>query len=143
VARARSHTSQGGTGLFAAGLRAYTRPVPVRVLVVEDEPSLRLLCRINLELEGYEVVEAATLADARAAIASQDLDLVLLDLHLGRESARPLLEEIHGRTPRVPVALVTGSAELHPTGEAVPDATLVKPYTIEGLLSTVRDLVTG
>ena len=125
------------------GYGVHCAPVPATILVVDDEPSLRLLCRINLELEGYEVVEAGTLAEARAAVASHDLDLVLLDVHLGHESARPLLEELRSRTPHVPVALVTGSAELHPAGEASADATIVKPYTIEGLLETVRDLITG
>ena len=44
--------------------RAVDRPA---VLVVDDEPSIRLLCRINLELEGFDVLEAGTLAEARAA----------------------------------------------------------------------------
>ena len=39
---------------------------PPVVLVVDDAPSLRLLCRVNLELEGYRVLEAGTLAEAAA-----------------------------------------------------------------------------
>ena len=35
------------------------------MLVVDDEPSLRLLCRVNLELDGHHVREAGTVADAR------------------------------------------------------------------------------
>ena len=115
--------------------------MPGTVLVVDDEPSIRLLCRINLELEGYDVLEAGTLADARSAAASSDLILVLLDLRLGNESGRTLLEELRSRTPRVPVALVTGSAELDP-GDGTADATLVKPFTIDALLRTVRELTT-
>jgi DNA-binding response OmpR family regulator len=38
------------------------------ILVLDDEPSLRLLCRVNLELEGYRVLEAATLDEARTAM---------------------------------------------------------------------------
>jgi DNA-binding response OmpR family regulator len=115
--------------------------VPVTVLVVDDEPSIRLLCRVNLELEGYEVVEAGTLADAREAVATREIALVLLDLHVGHESGRVLLEELRAGTPPVPVALVTGSAELHPSGDATADATLMKPFTIEQLLGTVRHLI--
>jgi len=115
--------------------------VPATVLVVDDEPSIRLLCRVNLELEGYEVVDAGTLAEAREAVATRDVAVVLLDLHVGHEGGRALLEELRRRTPPVPVALVTGSAELHPAGDAMADATLMKPFTIDQLLQTVRNLI--
>jgi two-component system, OmpR family, KDP operon response regulator KdpE len=114
--------------------------VPDTVLVVDDEPAIRLLCRINLELEGYEVVEAGTLAEARAAVEAGNLSAVLLDLRIGRESGRTLLAEIRNRVPPLPVALVTGSAELHPAGDGTADATLVKPFTIAQLIRTVHTL---
>jgi DNA-binding response OmpR family regulator len=110
------------------------------VLVVDDEPSIRLLCRINLELEGYDVLEAGTLAEARAAAASRDLTVVLLDLKIGNETGGDLLEELRARTPRVPVAFVTGSAEIGPRVDGLADAYLRKPFTIDDLLSTVRRL---
>ncbi|MDE3025759.1 MAG: response regulator [Acidobacteriota bacterium] len=110
------------------------------VLVVEDEPSLRLLCRINLELEGFEVVEAATLAEARAAVASRAPEVVLLDLRIGSESGADLIGELRGRTPPVRVALVSGSASLGSGAEGLADAYLPKPYSIEDLLSTVKSL---
>lgn len=125
------------------GYGVNSAPVPATVLVVDDEPSIRLLCRINLELEGYEVIEAGTLAEARAAAAAHDLSLVLLDLRIGHESGRVFLEELRSRTPPVPVALVTGSSELHPSGDARAEATLFKPFTIDALLRTVRELATG
>jgi len=124
-----------------AELRHTLGRVAATVLVVDDEPSIRLLCRINLELEGYEVAEAASLADARAALASRDVRVVVLDLHIGHESGRTLLDEIRARTPSIPVALLTGSAELHPAGDGVADAVLVKPFAIDTLLTTVRALV--
>src|SRR5437868_2699156 len=52
------------------------------VLVVEDDASLRLLCRLNLELEQFRVREAATLAEARAAVAEERPGMVFLDVHL-------------------------------------------------------------
>jgi DNA-binding response OmpR family regulator len=110
------------------------------VLVVEDEPSLRLLCRINLELEGYDVLEAATLAEARAAVASRPPNVVLLDLRIGNENGADLIDELRSRTPPVPVAIVTGSAGVGPGPEGLADAYLRKPYTIDDLLSTVKNL---
>jgi DNA-binding response OmpR family regulator len=110
------------------------------VLVVDDEPSIRLLCRINLELEGFDVLEAGTLAEARAAAASRDLSVVLLDFRVGHESGGDLLQELQGRRPPVPVAFVTGSADLGPRIDGLADAYLRKPFTIDDLLSTVRRL---
>lgn len=111
------------------------------MLVVEDEPSLRLLCRINLELEGFEVVEAATLAEARAAVASRAPNVVLLDLRIGTESGTDLIDELRNRTPPVPVALVSGYAAPGTSVGGLADAYLQKPYSIEDLLSTVKNLV--
>jgi DNA-binding response OmpR family regulator len=110
------------------------------VLVVEDEPSLRLLCRLNLELEGFSVLEAATLSEARSSLESSSVDVVLLDLHLGRELGQTLVEELAARTPRVPVALVTGTAELPSAEESGADAVLAKPFQIDRLVATVRSL---
>ena len=62
------------------------------MLVVDDEPSIRLLCRVNLELEGYGVREAGALADARAVLAAEPVALVLLDMHIGNERGETLLE---------------------------------------------------
>jgi DNA-binding response OmpR family regulator len=109
------------------------------VLVVDDEPSIRLLCRINLELEGFDVLEAGTLAEARAAVSSRDVSVVLLDLRIGHETGGDLVHELRSRQPPVPVAFVTGSAEINPV-DHVADAYLQKPFTIEALLSTVRRL---
>jgi CheY-like chemotaxis protein len=111
------------------------------VLVVDDEPALRLLWRVNLELEGYGVREAGTLAEAREAIAAEPVAVVLLDLHVGRERGDTLLAELRARQPRIPVALVTGSVEVDEGG--LPDgadAVIAKPFTIDLLMETVRQL---
>ena len=41
-----------------------------RALVVDDDPALRMLCRVNLQIEGFAVREAATVAEADAALAA-------------------------------------------------------------------------
>jgi DNA-binding response OmpR family regulator len=134
------HDQEGNDPLADRGTGYLARVDRPAVLVVEDEPSLRLLCRINLELEGFDVIEAATLAEARAAVETRAPNVVLLDLRIGSESGADLIEELRGRTPPVPVALVTGSAALGPSVEGLADAYLRKPYTIDALLSTVRNL---
>lgn len=113
---------------------------PARVLVVDDEPSIRLLCRVNLELDGHVVLEADSLATAREALAELDVDLVLLDVHLRGERSDALIGECHARRPPVPVVLVTGSADARETGLSSADAALPKPFELDQLLAAVRDL---
>ena len=111
-----------------------------RVLVVDDEPSIRLLCRVNLELAGYEVLEADSLAAVRAALATEDIDVLVLDVHLRGERSDDLVVECHDRQPRLPVVLVTGSVDITNPSVSDADAILPKPFELESLLSTVRDL---
>jgi DNA-binding NtrC family response regulator len=110
-----------------------------RVLVVDDEPSIRLLCRVNLELDGHEVVEAASLGEARAQLDDDGFDLVMLDVHLGRETSGDLVGECHAHVPPIPVVLVTGAVESL-EGEPAADAVLAKPFAPQALLDAVRSL---
>lgn len=111
------------------------------VLVVDDDAAIRLLCRVNLELEGHRVLEAAYLDQARTALAEEPVDVVLLDLHIGNERGLDLLRELRRDQPAVAVALLTGSPqERFPDEEAKADAVISKPFEIEELGRTVRRL---
>jgi DNA-binding NtrC family response regulator len=112
---------------------------PARVLVVDDDFSMRLLCRVNLELDGFTVREAATIAEADAAVAEERPDVVLLDVHLQQEDTRELLERL--RAAGIPVALVTGSADLNDYRGAA-DAVIGKPFEPQTLVETARRLAT-
>jgi DNA-binding response OmpR family regulator len=106
--------------------------------VVDDDESLRMLCRINLELDGYDVVEAGSVAQARERLAD-GVDAMLLDLHLGDGDGRDLLRELGGSRP--PVALFTGSEAIGPELTSLADAVLSKPFEITDLSLTVGRLV--
>lgn len=107
------------------------------MLIVDDDPSLRLLCRVNLELEGYAVVEAGTLAEAELALDNGGVDVVLLDLHLGNEQGSALVPKIEARGLGTSMALLTGS----PGNQLPPGATIIpKPFGIDDLTGTVRRL---
>jgi DNA-binding response OmpR family regulator len=111
------------------------------VLVVDDDAAIRLLCRVNLELEGHRVFEAAYLDQARAVLADERVHVVLLDLHLGNERGLDLLAELRRDRPEVAVALLTGSPQARsPEEEATADAVISKPFEIEELGRTVRRL---
>jgi DNA-binding response OmpR family regulator len=108
-----------------------------RALVVDDDAALRLLCRVNLELEGFAVREAATVAEAEAALAAERPDVVLLDVHLRGEQTLDLLARI--RADGIPVALVTGSVDMNDYRDSA-DAMLAKPFVPQMLVETARRL---
>ena len=107
------------------------------VLVVDDDASIRLLCRVNLELEGWHVLEAASLAAARAHVQDETPAVALLDVHIGMDDGVAFVEELRRLRPGIAVALLTGSAD--PDASAA-DALIPKPFTLEQLVGTVRDL---
>ena len=108
------------------------------VLVVEDDVALRLLYRVNLELEQIPVREAGTLAEARAEVAAQRPGLVFLDVHLHGEATDLLLEEL--RRDAIPVVVVTGSADIRQYRDRA-DEVLAKPFEPGALVACVRRLV--
>jgi DNA-binding NtrC family response regulator len=107
------------------------------VLVVDDDPSLRLLCRVNLELDGFRVTEAPTLADARATLNDDDVACVLLDVHVGRENGLDLLDELAAERPELPVVLLTGESGLPPAAKGRAKAVLSKPFEVTALATTI------
>jgi DNA-binding response OmpR family regulator len=110
------------------------------VLVVDDDASIRLLCRVNLELDGWSVREAASVREARRELADGAVDVILLDVHVGTDSGVDFLEEVRRDHPGVPVAMLTGSVGT-PTLEGIDtDAVISKPFTLEALVDTVRAL---
>lgn len=112
----------------------------VRVLVLDDEQSIRLLCRVVLELDGCEVVEATSVAQAREAIADGGVDVVVVDLHLRGERSLELLAECRAAAPPIPVVMVTGSIDLGGPGAPEADVVLGKPFDPEELVAVVRRL---
>lgn len=108
------------------------------VLVVDDERALRLLCRVNLELDGHTVREAGSLAEARAEIETAAPDVVLLDIHVGSDDGLELLDELEALDLPVRVVLLSGTSEVSPALRARVDAVLGKPFQLDGLADAVR-----
>ena len=106
------------------------------VLVVDDDDSLRMLCRLNLELEGYRVLEAPTVERAERLLREEEVDVVLLDVHVGTGDGFKVLGEIRGER----VALFTGSFDVNEEHAAAVDAVLRKPFTLTELSETVGRL---
>ena len=113
------------------------------VLVVDDESSIRLLCKVNLELEGYRVLEAARLDAAREALETEPIGVVLLDVHVGPDDGRTLLHELRVERPGVRVALFSGTTEVDAIAHLGADALIPKPFTLDQLTETVARLASS
>jgi DNA-binding response OmpR family regulator len=110
------------------------------VLIVDDDASLRLLCRVNLELDGYNVLEAPSVAAAEETLGADPVDLFLLDVHIGADDGLELMRSLRAREHEAPVVLFTGSAQLDSGTVAEADGVVPKPFRIEQLLDVVRRL---
>ena len=85
-----------------------------RVLVVDDEPPIRLLCRVNLEAEGMQVLEASDGPQGVEVARAERPDVILLDVMMpgldGWRVAEELLDD--DRTRSIPIVFLTARAEL-------------------------------
>ena len=86
-----------------------------RVLVADDEPAMRLLCRINLESDGAEVTEAADGNTALALARELQPDVVILDVMMPGANGFDVAEELlrDPRTKNVPIVFLSARAELN------------------------------
>jgi two-component system, OmpR family, phosphate regulon response regulator PhoB len=117
-----------------------------RILIVEDEESLTLLLRYNLEAEGYMVETVERGDDAEISLREQVPDLVVLDWMLPGLSGIELCRRIRVRpeTQRVPVIMLTARGE---EGDRIrgletgADDYIVKPFSVPELLARVRALL--
>ena len=83
-----------------------------RILIVDDEPNVRLGYRITLETEGYEVSEANGAVDALRAFAVSRFDLAILDLRMPEMDGLELLAELRAAHVSVPVVIITAYGDI-------------------------------
>lgn len=117
-----------------------------RLLVVDDEPHIGLLLRLQLESRGYELLLARTLFEARGILADPDRpDGILLDLHLPDGSGIDLLRELRERpaTAAMPVLVLTAEGEERVLAEArrLGATTITKPFSPSKLTAQVAALM--
>ena len=114
----------------------------MRLLLVDDDEGLRMLVRSTLDEIDFDVVEAASAAAARAAVAEQLPDVIVLDVRMPGESGIELCRELKSSptTAGARVVLLSGSLELAPrqAAEAGADAFLTKPFSPLQLLAIVE-----
>ncbi|MBV8080244.1 MAG: response regulator [Actinobacteria bacterium] len=117
-----------------------------RVLVIDDEPPIRLLCRVNLEAEGMQVLEASDGLSGVDVARSEIPDVILLDVMMpgldGWRVAEELLDD--ERTHGIPIIFLTARAELRDRARGLDLGGVdyvTKPFNPVDLAPLVRDLL--
>jgi DNA-binding response OmpR family regulator len=113
-----------------------------RILVVDDERSIReSLCKV-LQAESYELVCAENGQEAIEKFGAEKIDLLLLDLGLPVKDGWGTLAWLAEVNPLLPVIIITGRFEQRELAEqAGADALMEKPLNVLRLLQTIRELV--
>lgn len=116
----------------------------MRILLVEDEPTIRDALQLNLELEGYEVVPTGNGKKALELVAGQHFDLLLLDVMLPDVDGFSITEQVRLSNNEVPILLLT--AKDMPQDRIAglkrgADDYLTKPFNLEELLLRIGNLL--
>ncbi len=115
-------------------------PATARILVVDDEPSVRESVGYALEQEGFGVTLASDGEDAEAKLADTEFDLLILDIMMPGKSGLDICREVRSRSP-VPIILLTAKdAEVDKVVglEVGADDYVTKPFSVRELLGRVR-----
>lgn len=123
--------------MISPDLQGEERP---RLLVVDDQPTVRMSLRDLLSLKGYEIHEASSGEEALARFEEGSYDLVLLDVRMPGIDGPEVMRHIRKDHPRLPVIILTGHASVDSAIAALKlDAAdyLLKPFRVEDLIATV------
>ena len=115
--------------------------MPLRALVVEDEPDLALAVRLHLEAEGFDVDEAGDGDAAVLAAREGRFDVIMLDLRLPKRDGIDVLRTIRAAGDRTPVVCVTARAEERDRVLGLDlgaDDYVTKPFSAAELMARVR-----
>lgn len=137
------HQTQPGREFPGPPTQSQTSP-PYRILVVDDDDSLRQLNSEVLIRQGYAVDAAEDGDVAWATIQMNNYDLMITDQKMPRVSGIELLKKLRGARMGLPVIMATGTmpqTEFTRQPWLQPAAVLLKPYTIPELLDLVRDVL--
>jgi CheY-like chemotaxis protein len=103
-------------------------PFPYRILIVEDEPSLRQLGKMLFEAQGYEVRAAEDGFEGLAALKQSLPDIIISDLQMPNMNGFEFLSVVRRRFPAIPVIAISGEF----SGLSVPESVLADAFFPKG-----------
>jgi len=114
---------------------------PPRILVVDDERSMREFLEIFFRREGYEVATAENVEQALLAVEADDYDLVITDIQMPDRSGLELLHEVRETSPETPVIMITAFATTENAIAAMKEGAhdyITKPFKVDEIAVVVE-----
>lgn len=99
-----------------------------RILIVDDEPTIREVGKMVLETQGYEVITAGDGFEALLALKRSLPDIIISDLSMPNMSGFEFLSVVRRRFPNIPVIVISGEF----TGVSCPESVLTDAYFAKG-----------
>src|SRR5256884_5452993 len=115
--------------------------VPMNILIVDDEQSIRETCATVSEQSGMKAIAVATAEEALEVLEHSAIDILLTDLKLQRTSGVELLKQVHGQHPEVAVVVLTQYGTIESAVEVTRLGAVdyvTKPFRIEELRSRLE-----
>jgi len=117
-----------------------------RVLIIEDEPDIRKTIDYNLKKESFDVLQASSIAEGEKILASEKIDVIILDLMLPDGSGLTLCRDIKSdpKTKDIPVIILTAKTEEvdRVVGfELGADDYVTKPFSVRELILRVKAIM--
>jgi len=119
-----------------------------RILVIEDDPSIRKIAVRILTGAGYEVLDAGSGLEGLRALRDRGADLVITDLRMQGVSGMDVISELGATAPGLPIIVVSGDTGgqtdlLRAAMQTRPISLLMKPFRAGELLSLVSEALDG
>ena len=117
-----------------------------RILIVDDDERLREFVRVNLEMEGYSVREAASAEEGLSALDDEPPDLILLDVMMPQVDGWEMLRRVHERhgVGAIPVIMFSGKVDEEALKKAAAQGAqgfVGKPFSPQQLIDSTKQLI--
>ena len=113
----------------------------LKVLIIEDDPDVRLGCEQALQLEGITTESVASAEEARRLLGTDFRGVIVSDIRLPRMDGMSFLREVLAVDPELPVVLITGHGDISMAVQAMKDGAydfIQKPFPPDYLVEVVR-----
>ena len=123
--------------------RKWSKPLRKRILLVDDQQSVREAISLLLSLDEHTVIEAGNGVEALDVFGREQFDLVITDFEMPNMKGNELARRIKQLSPAQPIVMITAYAERLGDSSNPVDALLNKPFQLEDLRRAMAELLSG
>jgi len=113
----------------------------MRILIIEDDPSIQMLLKLSLQVEGYDVTVAGTVREGTEQLHLTPYNLILLDLMLPDQSGFQFLQTLQKQYPQIPVIVLTAKNAMNDKilgFQLGADDYMTKPFETRELVERIK-----